>query len=207
MQDNDDVVAGASTVSLKCPIGFFRMNTPIRSVSSQSLQCFDAMSFFSINEQLPTFTDPSSKKPIKFKDLAVDQYTYDILQAIPEDYGSVVVEPDAEWHTEDGKYGSEVWMEAKKAGKFTEHNSENKKEASEKPVKKDRKEKSAEILDLSSDDEDADGSSFTKQPPRSSVRQKQSQVIDLTLSSDEEDESANVSTANTSYAPPTRSSR
>lgn len=202
MQDNDDVVAGASTVSLKCPIGFFRMNTPVRSASSQSLQCFDAMSFFSINEQLPTFTDPSSKKPIKFKDLAVDQYTYDILQAIPEDYGSVVVEPDAEWHTEDGKYGSELWMEANKAAMFPEHDSEDTKEASEKPVKKDRKEKSAEILHLSSDDEDADGSSFTKQPPRSTVRQKQSQVIDLTLSSDEEDESANVSSANTSYAPP-----
>ncbi|TIB94976.1 hypothetical protein E3Q18_04068 [Wallemia mellicola] len=186
MQDNDDVVAGASTVSLKCPIGFFRMQTPIRSIHSQSLQCFDAMSFFSINEQLPTFTDPSSKKPIKFKDLAVDGFTHQILQAIPDDYGSVVVEPDAEWHTEDGEYGSEAWMEAKKAGKIPEFNKAEK-QPSAKPVKNEKQEKSAEVLDLSSDDEDADGSSYAKAPPRPPAK-KQQQIIDLTLSSDEEDE-------------------
>lgn len=189
MQDNDDVVAGASTVSLKCPIGFFRMQTPIRSIHSQSLQCFDAMSFFSINEQLPTFTDPSSKKPIKFKDLAVDGFTHQILQAIPDDYGSVVVEPDAEWHTEDGEYGSEAWMEAKKAGKFPEFN-EAEKQPSAKPVKNEKQEKSAEVLDLSSDDEDADVSSYAKAPRQPPVK-KQPQVIDLTLSSDDEDEADN----------------
>ena len=190
-QDQDDVLTVSFTLNLRCPIGFFRMKTPIRSTQSASIQCFDATSFFSMNEQTPTFTDPIQNKPIKFKDLAVDGYTNSILQCTPDEVESVTVEPDGEWHTDDGKHGSQRWMELNKSS-ISNHVEKSSSKQSNLDLQEDKKtiNKNDEILSLSSDEEDERGGDGNISLKQSAQKSKNKQVIDLTLSSDEEDENS-----------------
>ncbi|CDR99097.1 hypothetical protein [Sporisorium scitamineum] len=104
--EDDDIEAGAATMSLKCPFSYMRITTPCRSIHCSHVQCFDAYSFFSINEQMPSWACPTCHKTIKPEDLLMDGYVDDILKKVPQDQDSVIIEPDGQWHTADGKVSS-----------------------------------------------------------------------------------------------------
>ena len=104
--EDDDIEAGAATMSLKCPFSYMRIATPCRSIHCSHVQCFDAYSFFSVNEQTPSWACPVCHKNIKVEELIMDGYVDDILKRVPQDEDSVVVEPDGSWHTSDGKVSS-----------------------------------------------------------------------------------------------------
>lgn len=104
--EDDDIEQGAATMSLKCPFSYMRITTPCRSVNCLHVQCFDAYSFFSINEQTPSWACPVCQKTIKPEDLLMDGYVDEILKKVPHDEESVIIEPDGSWRTSDGKISS-----------------------------------------------------------------------------------------------------
>ncbi|KAJ1582206.1 hypothetical protein NDA15_005279 [Ustilago hordei] len=103
---DDDIEQGAATMSLKCPFSYMRIKTPSRSQHCSHVQCFGAESFFSVNEQTPSWECPICHRTIKAEDLIMDGFVADILKRVPQDQESVIVEPDGSWRTSDGKFSS-----------------------------------------------------------------------------------------------------
>lgn len=91
--EDDDIVAGPQKTSLKCPVSSFathaaygperlaiqlsyaRISTPCRSSHCVHVQCFDALSWYSVNEQTTTWSCPVCEKSINHEDLIVDGYS------------------------------------------------------------------------------------------------------------------------------------
>ena len=110
--EDDDIQAGAATMSLKCPLSYMRMVTPCRSSQCPHVQCFDALSFYSVNEQTPSWSCPVCNRIIKPDELMMDGYVDDILKKVPEEHDAVIVEPDGSWRTQDGQVTSEGAQES-----------------------------------------------------------------------------------------------
>ncbi|KAH9898315.1 PINIT domain-containing protein [Cubamyces lactineus] len=108
--EDDEIVAGAQKMSLKCPLSYMRITTPCRSSTCVHPQCFDAMSWFSVMEQTTTWMCPVCEKVLNVEDLIIDGYFDDILKSTPESVEDVIVEADGQWHTEDNKFGSAEWV-------------------------------------------------------------------------------------------------
>ncbi|EPQ27442.1 uncharacterized protein PFL1_04980 [Pseudozyma flocculosa PF-1] len=114
--EDDDIQTGSATMSLKCPLSYTRMTTPSRSTHCPHVACFDAYSFYSINEQTPSWSCPHCNQTIRPDDLIVDDYVGDIIKKVPDDYETVIVEPDGSWRTPDGKVASEGYVAAAATG-------------------------------------------------------------------------------------------
>ncbi|KAE9408145.1 hypothetical protein BT96DRAFT_954104 [Gymnopus androsaceus JB14] len=107
--EDDDIVAGPQKMSLKCPLTLARIATPCRSSKCVHVQCFDATSWFSVNEQTTTWLCPVCEKTLEVSDLIIDGFSESILKDCPDSVDDVMVEADGEWHTSDNKYGSPSW--------------------------------------------------------------------------------------------------
>ncbi|KAI7826077.1 PINIT domain-containing protein [Gamsiella multidivaricata] len=95
---DEDIMATSSTLSLKCPLGFQRINIPCRSQYCHHLQCFDAFTFFNLNEQTPTWTCPvCSRVMLSWEEIVVDGYFKDILSSTPKSLESITVQADGSW--------------------------------------------------------------------------------------------------------------
>lgn len=112
MVEDDDIIAGPQKMSLRCPLTFMRIVTPCRSSKCVHPQCFDAHSWFTMMEQTTTWLCPVCERTLDHKDLIMDGYFDEILQATPESVEDVMVEADGQWHTVDNKYGSADWKAA-----------------------------------------------------------------------------------------------
>ncbi|KAF9201586.1 SUMO ligase siz1 [Haplosporangium sp. Z 27] len=88
---DEDIMATSSTLSLKCPLGFQRIKIPCRSSYCQHLQCFDALTFFNLNEQTPTWTCPvCSRNMHSWEEIVIDGST-------PNSLESITVQADGSW--------------------------------------------------------------------------------------------------------------
>ncbi|KAG0207335.1 SUMO ligase siz1 [Mortierella sp. GBA30] len=95
---DEDIMATSSTLSLKCPLGFQRITVPCRSSYCQHLQCFDAYTFFNLNEQTPTWTCPVCSRTMhSWEEIVVDGYFKDILSSTPKSLESITVQADGTW--------------------------------------------------------------------------------------------------------------
>jgi len=70
---DNDIEAVSSEISLKCPLSFSRMDTPVRSIHCPHFQTFDAESFLSVNEVTPAWNCPICDRILRFADLCVDE--------------------------------------------------------------------------------------------------------------------------------------
>lgn len=85
-QDNDDDIQTLSTIlSLKCPLSYCRISTPVRSIHCKHIECFDAKSFLQLQQQATTWTCPICNKVLDFDSLAVDDYLHEILEILKND--------------------------------------------------------------------------------------------------------------------------
>ncbi|KAF9576621.1 SUMO ligase siz1 [Mortierella alpina] len=76
---DDDIMATSSTLSLKCP-------------------CFDAYTFFNLNEQTPTWTCPVCSRIMhSWEEIVVDGYFKDILKLTPKSLENITVQADGTW--------------------------------------------------------------------------------------------------------------
>ncbi|CAO1628889.1 unnamed protein product [Parajaminaea phylloscopi] len=98
----DDIEIGTSTLSLRDPLSYTRIQNPCRSTHCHHSQCFDASFFFMSNEQAPTWQCPHCSKALKPEDLFIDGYFEDILRKVPEGEDAVDVDADGTWRTRDG---------------------------------------------------------------------------------------------------------
>lgn len=103
---DEDVMTSASAISLKDPVVFSRIKTPIRSTKCKHLQCFDAEMFFTMMEQTPTWLCPVCNSKLNNDEIAIDEYFESILKATPSSIDSVIVEADGKWHDERNRYGT-----------------------------------------------------------------------------------------------------
>ncbi|KAG0005832.1 SUMO ligase siz1 [Entomortierella chlamydospora] len=95
---DEDIMATSSTLSLKCPLGFQRIKIPCRSSYCQHLQCFDAFTFFNLNEQTPTWTCPvCSRNMLSWEEIVIDGYFKDLLSSTPKSLESITVQADGSW--------------------------------------------------------------------------------------------------------------
>ncbi|KAF9962394.1 SUMO ligase siz1 [Mortierella alpina] len=95
---DDDIMATSSTLSLKCPLGFQRITVPCRSSYCHHLQCFDAYTFFNLNEQTPTWTCPVCSRIMhSWEEIVVDGYFKDILKLTPKSLENITVQADGSW--------------------------------------------------------------------------------------------------------------
>ncbi|CAO1625726.1 unnamed protein product [Sympodiomycopsis kandeliae] len=102
----EDIEVGTSTLSLRDPLSYTRIQAPCRSIHCSHAQCFDAIFFFMSNEQSPTWNCPHCNKTIQPDDLFIDGYFEDIVKRVPDDEDAVDFEQDGSWRTKDGKIQS-----------------------------------------------------------------------------------------------------
>lgn len=107
LQNSDpDVVATAQGLTLKDPLTFSRIKIPIRSVHCFHIGCFDAETFFMMNEQTPVWKCPICSMVLRVEDIRVDGYFDDILKTCPSSIDAATVEPDGTWRSSDDKHGT-----------------------------------------------------------------------------------------------------
>lgn len=96
---NDDIEIATTTlrVSLVCPLGKIRINTPCVSIHCTHLQCFDALTFLKMNERKPSWSCPVCNKATKFDDLIIDGYFRNILSSDKLDGNEISLYQDGSW--------------------------------------------------------------------------------------------------------------
>ncbi|XP_006655822.1 E4 SUMO-protein ligase PIAL2-like [Oryza brachyantha] len=94
---DSDILEGPSRVSLKCPISFRRIKTPIKGCLCKHYQCFDYDNYMEMNLRKPTWRCPCCNTPSNFTDLRIDQKMAKILQETGEDTIDVLVFADGSW--------------------------------------------------------------------------------------------------------------
>lgn len=106
-QNSDpDLEASSFELSLKDPLTFGRIKTPVRSVSCNHLSCFDAQVFFMMNEQTPTWKCPICSNVLRPEDVTVDGFFDDILKICSSSVEKVTIEPDGTWRSADDLHGT-----------------------------------------------------------------------------------------------------
>ncbi|KAI0406604.1 PINIT domain-containing protein [Xylaria palmicola] len=98
--NDPDVVATSTVLSLKCPLSYTRLRTPVRSVLCNHIQCFDGTSYLQLQEQGPQWICPICNQSAPFENLAVDEYARDILEKTGDSVEQVTIEPDGHWTTQ-----------------------------------------------------------------------------------------------------------
>ncbi|GAA5917532.1 hypothetical protein JCM8208_001582 [Rhodotorula glutinis] len=106
INSDEDVDASALGVSLRDPLAYTRIEIPIRSAHCEHIACFDATTWFEVNEQTPQWQCPICSKTLKVDDIVVDGYFEDILKVCSSAVDAVTVEPDGTWRSDNDKYGT-----------------------------------------------------------------------------------------------------
>jgi len=107
-----DVSTLSLEVSLICPLGKSRMQTPARPRSCTHLQCFDVRIFLMMNANRPSWMCPVCHKEANFTELQIDGYFSEIIEKSTED--EIEFNKDGSWKPK----GKEVPMQV-------QHKSEN----------------------------------------------------------------------------------
>jgi len=81
------------------PLTNLRMKLPARGVGCIHLQCFDAIEFLRMNEQKQTWLCPICQKPVKFENLEIDEYFFNVVQSpnLSEECKNIILSKDGTW--------------------------------------------------------------------------------------------------------------
>ena len=151
LNDNDaDIASTNLKVTVSCPLGKMRMRVPVRPVTCQHLQCFDAATFLQMNERKPTWNCPVCDSKAFYNDLQIDGYFQEVLESknLPEEENDIILETDGSWKTppKDEEAEKAAAAAAKKA-----------------------EEKDIDCIDLSDDDEPSGATPRPPAPPAPAV--------------------------------------
>ncbi|CAA22599.1 SUMO E3 ligase Pli1 [Schizosaccharomyces pombe] len=172
-----DIIATSTDISLKCPLSFSRISLPVRSVFCKHIQCFDASAFLEMNKQTPSWMCPVCASHIQFSDLIIDGFMQHILESTPSNSETITVDPEGNW----------------KLNTFDEpvESSEDEFVPKEKVIELSDGEGISTMANKSNDQPTRRASTHNSGPP--AKRKRESLVIDLTISDDDE----NVATSTT----------
>lgn len=123
---DDDIIVETLSVSLRCPLTYARMKYPCKSIFCEHIQCFDALSFVQLQEQLPSWQCPICSKLVQVKDLAISDYYSEVLRTTSDDIESVALQADGSWKEITANDSNDVPMETRPRPKSTslEHRKE-----------------------------------------------------------------------------------
>lgn len=68
-----EIELSSQVLSLKCPISYMRLSTPVRANTCTHVQCFDATSYLQLQQQGPQWVCPVCSKPAPYDRLAIDE--------------------------------------------------------------------------------------------------------------------------------------
>eukprot|EP00638_Chattonella_subsalsa_P003096 CAMPEP_0117776188 /NCGR_PEP_ID=MMETSP0947-20121206/27603_1 /TAXON_ID=44440 /ORGANISM="Chattonella subsalsa, Strain CCMP2191" /LENGTH=812 /DNA_ID=CAMNT_0005603075 /DNA_START=196 /DNA_END=2634 /DNA_ORIENTATION=- len=109
IDDSDDEGGGGenldssatSRLSIKCPVGLIRIQTPAKGRRCKHLPCFDLLTYLSFNQRpgKSQWKCGVCHEPMVPTELCIDPYLTKILDMIDEDddYDEVVLRPDGSW--------------------------------------------------------------------------------------------------------------
>ncbi|KAF4033221.1 MIZ/SP-RING zinc finger [Phytophthora infestans] len=100
-EDEDDVVATVTMLSVRCPLGLCVINLPARGIHCKHLQCFDLKTFmiFSKKARSKAWRCTVCYQFIKATDLRIDPYLKKLLAEVEgeDDLEEVEIFPDGSW--------------------------------------------------------------------------------------------------------------
>ncbi|KAI3727671.1 hypothetical protein L6452_16289 [Arctium lappa] len=98
LPDSDnEIVEGPSRISLKCPISFSRIKTPVKGHSCKHLQCFDFNNYVGMNSRRPLWRCPHCSQSVCFTNIRIDQSMVKVLKEVGEDVSYVKISADGSW--------------------------------------------------------------------------------------------------------------
>lgn len=97
LNQDDDIVMDTSSISLRCPLTYARMKHPMKSTTCDHVQCFDGLSFLTMQERIPSWICPVCSAQMDQNSLAVLDYMNDILQKTSEEVDTVMLNTDGSW--------------------------------------------------------------------------------------------------------------
>jgi hypothetical protein len=116
---DDDIIVETLSVSLRCPLTYARMKYPCKSIFCEHIQCFDALSFIQLQEQLPSWQCPICSKLVQVKDLAISDYYSEVLRMTSDDIESVALQADGSWKEIVANESKDTPMETRPGPKST----------------------------------------------------------------------------------------
>lgn len=100
-EDDDDIVATCTMLSVRCPLGLCVINLPVRGVHCKHLQCVDLKTFmmFSKKARSKAWRCTVCHHFIKVSDLRIDPYLKKILAEVKgeDELEEVEIFPDGSW--------------------------------------------------------------------------------------------------------------
>lgn len=100
-EDEDDVVATVTMLSVRCPLGLCVIDLPARGLNCKHLQCFDLKTFmlFSKKARSKAWRCTVCHKYIKASDLRIDPYLKKLLAEVEgeDELEEVEIFPDGSW--------------------------------------------------------------------------------------------------------------
>ncbi|KAG7391925.1 hypothetical protein PHYPSEUDO_003131 [Phytophthora pseudosyringae] len=100
-EDEDDVVATVTMLSVRCPLGLCVINMPARGLHCKHLQCFDLKTFllFSKKARSKAWRCTVCHRFIKASDLRIDPYLKKLLAEVEgeDELEEVEIFPDGSW--------------------------------------------------------------------------------------------------------------
>ncbi|KAL3661378.1 hypothetical protein V7S43_013581 [Phytophthora oleae] len=100
-EDEDDVVATVTMLSVRCPLGLCVISLPARGLNCKHLQCFDLKTFmlFSKKARSKAWRCTVCHKYIKASDLRIDPYLKNLLAEVEgeDELEEVEIFPDGSW--------------------------------------------------------------------------------------------------------------
>ncbi|KAM3120454.1 hypothetical protein RJF_1224 [Candidozyma auris] len=98
---DDDIVMDTSSISLRCPLTYARMKHPMKSTACDHVQCFDGLSFLTMQERIPSWICPVCSAQLDQNSLAVSDYMCEILSKTSEEVDTVLLHTDGSWSVQE----------------------------------------------------------------------------------------------------------
>ncbi|KAG6636706.1 hypothetical protein CIPAW_11G129400 [Carya illinoinensis] len=94
---DSDIIEGPSRISLRCPISYTRIRTPVKGLSCKHLQCFDFDNFLDINSRRPSWRCPHCNQYVCNMEIRIDQNMVKVLREVGENVDEVIISADGSW--------------------------------------------------------------------------------------------------------------
>jgi E3 SUMO-protein ligase PIAS1 len=91
---DSDIVEGESRISLKCPISFTRIKTPVKGRSCKHFECFDFDNFVEMNCNRPSWRCPHCYHYVCYTEICLDRNMIEILEKVGDNIMEVIVHAD-----------------------------------------------------------------------------------------------------------------
>lgn len=100
---DDEIQTASVDYSLRCPLGFMRMNWPGRSILCTHIQSFDLVYFLEVYLMKVERKCPICNARICLEDLMVDELFWNIVQNSSSEVESVRMNENAEWKVQEAR--------------------------------------------------------------------------------------------------------